>query len=202
MNAKVIIDNCLREIGEADPATPVELTRAECLDFVNHCYQELIGPRLNKQTSATLTVTAGVASVPADYLAPVRLYDGTTLLEQIFDIDDKVEDTDDTSQFWVPNETQIYLFGITPAGTVTLYYKAKPTAVTDSTDSTPTDLKARYHIGPLSPFVVYIKSVIAGRRGDDSFAFKAELMDILDDIETEHSQGRSDNEPLLTKGWL
>ncbi|MEW6171856.1 MAG: hypothetical protein AB1510_02135 [Bacillota bacterium] len=199
MTGQEIVTDCLRAIGEADPNNPVELSRADCLALVNYAYQEIMGLLLNIQKSTTLTVTAGKASLPSDYLAPVRVYDSTTWppLKQIFDIADKVDDNAATEQYWIPNEMEIYFYGITPTNAPTLYYKAKPAAIADSAGSSPTALKGKYH----KRFATYIKMVMAERRDSMNtyFAMQGEWLDILDEIEEKHKGGRRDNEPLCVR---
>ena len=202
MKTDDIIDFCLKAIGEKSTTSPVRLSRADCLIYINHAYQNIMGPLLNLMTTATtLTVTAGVATLPSDFLAPVRVTDGSlddgTLLTQIFDINDKVDDGDEMQQFLIPNETQIWFFGKTPDSTVYLYYLQKPTALTDLSSSSPTSLKEKFH----TSFSTYINMIIAERRRqlNNMLAFEAKWLDILDDIRREHSSGRRDFEPMVVK---
>lgn len=194
MNTDEIITHCLRGIREVDTDTPIMMSREQVLSYCNHLYQDKIGLLLNKITSVTLTVEDGKASLPADYLAPVRVYDGGTLLTQIFDIDDKLDNDAPCQQYWIPNEQEIHFFGQTPAGTVTLYYKAKPEALTDSSSSSPVDLKPEFH---LEPFVCYTKQMHAFNRNNlaDKYALNNELLDWLDEIRYAHSAGRRNIEP-------
>ena len=209
MTADDIIDYCLRGIGESDPDSPVNMARAVCLAHINHAYQEIIGPLLNKtatysydESDAAHTITNGVATLPTDCLRILRIYDGDpddgTLLEQITDIEDKVDDDDEMQQYYLPSETQIWFFGQTEDDTVKLYYLQKPTAVTDASASTPSDLKTRFH---WSAFTTYIRMVYAREQNENSTHDRMMLlwMDILDDIKRAHTTGRADEEPRVKK---
>ena len=193
----VIIDRCLKGIGEEDPDNPVEMTRAEVLDFINEVYQGPIARRLRLLTSYTYdasdadhTITAGVGTLPSDFLEPSRVYDGDAPdeepLDQIFDIKDKVDDTDDTSQYMLPNMSEIWVFGTTPTNDIKLYYYFEPTALTDSSASTPTYLKKEFHI---KPFEILIKRIYEFRNSNNQDVFDMEtyMQDILTEIEDAHS---------------
>lgn len=190
MTTTQIIDACLKAIGD-DTASPVLMSRTDVLALINHAYQDIVGESLNIQKSATLTVSAGVANLPSGFIRPVRTYDGTTLLTQIEDINEKVDDTDECSQYWIPNETEAHFFGTTPADTVTMYYKAKPTALTESPSTSPTSLKGQFHI---SLFAAYIKMILANRMDNlnDYFSLQAEFRDIVEDVKSAHAIGRRD----------
>lgn len=198
MTATEIVDACILALYD-NTTTPVLMSREEVLAHINHAYTELMAEALNIQTSATITPTDGVGDLPTGYVAPLRVYDGTTKLDQIFDIDEKVADTDATSQYWIPNETQIYLFGKTPTGTITMYHKAKPTALTESPSTSPTSLKGRFHE---VAFTTYIKMIRAKRLDNlqDYHVLWADWLDILDDIEASHNVGREDSTPDTIKG--
>jgi hypothetical protein len=191
-------------IGEPDPANPIDLTRAECLEFINYAYQVEIGEKLNMLklyeydgSDAAHTITAGVGTLPSDFLAVYRVYDGdpddVRPLEQITDIEDKVDDTDTTKQYMIPDEATLWIFGQTPTNTIRLYYKAQPTVLTDDVSSSPIYLKPKFHIA----FIAYIKMLYADRMDNlnDYFAKKSEWLDVLDNIEYEHNHGRQDAQP-------
>lgn len=198
MTSDVIIDNCLLAIGEIDPDNPVYMTRVECLAHINQAYREEMGPILNKQALANPTVTDGVADLPADFLAPIRVYDGApddgTLLIQIFDIQDKVDDDDETQQYRISNEQEIHFYGKTPDDTIYLYYIQRPEALTDSSASSPVDLKSKYHY---TAFTTYVRAVYARNRNENATYERlfALWLDILDDIKRAHSIGRADITP-------
>lgn len=124
-------------------SNPQKIDATTLVTVINAGIQDL-GPVLNKVKSATPTFTAGVATLPTDFLEPIAAYDGDTLLIQIDDIKDKVEDDATTSQYFIPNSTQIYLYGTTPSGTVTLWYLASPAALSQTTD-VPSDVPTRFH---------------------------------------------------------
>ena len=206
MDTASIIDQCLRGIGEETPAAPVGMTRADCLSFINLFYQNHIGKRLKALATYSYdasdtahTLTAGVATLPSDFLAPVRVYDGDTPandpLDQIYDIEDKVSDTSSASQFMIPDLATLWVFGKTPTNPIKLYYYKKPAALTDSAGSTPTALKEEFH---LEPFVKVVQKIYATRNGDYGDEINLELFfqDILDSIERAHrleSKGMTSN---------
>lgn len=209
MNTKSIIDKCLLSIGEPYPATPIDLTRAECLELINYAYQVEIGEKLNilkmqeyDGSDAARTITAGVGSLPADFLAVDRVYDGdpdsVKPLEQIFDVEDKVRDDATTTQYMIPSETQFWIFGLTPTNNVRMYYRSKPAALVDNEASIPVHLKEKYH---LQAFTCFIKMIYADRMDNfnDYLSKKAEWLDILDAIEVDQRSGRRDKEPARIK---
>ncbi len=208
MTSDKIIDAMIKAIGEKSTTSPIRISRADMLIHANHLYQEKIGPLLNKITSytydasdATHTITSGVGTLPSDFLAPHRVYDGDAgddaPLAQIFDIADRVGDGDITTQFMIPNETTLWIFGLTPTNTIKLYYLQKPVALTDAGSSSPVDLKARFHF---DVFTTYAKMVDAKNRSKRSYASHLiELEMLLDQIREAHKDGRRDNEPGIVK---
>lgn len=172
------------------------MTRADCLAFINLFYQNHIAKRLKILTTysydasdALHTITAGVGTLPTDFLAPVRVYDGDAPtndpLDQIYDIENKVSDTSTTSQFMLPDLANLWIFGKTPTNTIKLYYYKKPVVLTDSAGSSPTALKEEFH---LEPFVKVIQKIYATRNGDygDEINLEIYFQDILDSIERAH----------------
>lgn len=123
--------------------TPTEISATVMAQLVNDAIRDL-APSLNIVKSATPTFTSGVASLPADFISPVSVYDGTTLLHEIHSVTDKVADTAATSQYFIPNNTEIDIFGITPTGTVTLWYKGSPTALSADADI-PSEVPLKFH---------------------------------------------------------
>ena len=203
MTTDEIINQCLKAIGEEDPANPVEMTRADVLQLINIFYQNEIGKRLKTLAVYTYdgsdsahTITDGVGTLPPDFLAPHRVYDGEphdkNALEQIFDIEDKVADTNKTIRFMLPDLAEIWIFGKTPSNTIKLYYYKKPVALTDSSASAPTALKEDYHV---DPFVFHIKEIYATRCGDiaDLFDLKILKLDVLDAIKIAHTAEKRGN---------
>lgn len=206
-----IIDYCLKGIGE-DTTAPVEMTRAEVLEIINQLYQNDIGKRLNSLASfsydasdAAHTITAGVGALPTDFLSMANIYDGdaptNAPLTQIFSIEDKVENTALCSQYMLPDLINIWLFGQTPTNTIKMYYDAKPALLTDSSSSSPTNLKPEFHI---DIFVAKIKQVYAMRQNNtyDAMDMLALIADYLEQIEYAHSaEKRDDTTPRIIDVW-
>jgi hypothetical protein len=199
MTAAEIINQALLSIGEdfSTLAAPVTMTRADILAYINILYQNKIGKALKRLTlyqydasDGAHTITAGIGALPADFLAPYRVYDGTidagTLLTQIFDIGEKVDDDDTTLQYILPTNTAIWIYGKTPTGNINLYYYAKPVALTDSAGSIPTALSEEFHV---TPFVYEIKRQYAVRNDNvgDAYDLEVILESLVKDIEFEHA---------------
>ena len=123
--------------------TPTEISAAVMVLLINDAIRDL-APDLNIIKSATPTFTAGVASLPADFISPVAVYDGDVQLYEIHSITEKLADTATTSQYYIPNNTQIQIFGTTPTGTVTLWYQAYPAALSADADI-PSEVPVKYH---------------------------------------------------------
>ena len=200
-----IIDYCLRGVGEAaDTLTaPQEMTRAEVLEIINQMYQFDIGKRIKSLASFSYdgsdpahTLTAGVGTLPADFLMMAQVYDGdaptNAPLQQIFSIEDKVADTEATSQYMLPDTTHIWVYGTTPTTGIKTYYHPKPTALTDSSTSSPTALKDEFHI---DIFVAKVKQVYAMRNNNtyDALDMLALITDYLNQIEYAHSAEKRDS---------
>ena len=206
----VIIDYALRALGEYDLAAPQQMTRADMLALFNSFYQGEIGKRLKTLavhsydgSDAAHTITAGVGTLPEDFLQPAQVYDGDAPdnepLQQIFDIEDKVPDDADCSQYMLPDLTHIWLFGQTPANTIKLYYYAKPEALTDSSSSSPSALKEEFH---LDVFAAKSKEAYEYRNGnyyDALGTLKAYVVGLLDEIEKAHTVGTRDDNGRLIK---
>lgn len=129
-------------------ANPSEISAIVMAELINEAIRDL-GPMLNIIKPNEPTFTDGVASLPSDFISPVAcydVYDGKEIpLRQIRNIKEKVKDTDTTSQFYIPNGTEIYIYGTDPEGTVTLWYQAHETALTEDSD-TPDNIPAKFHI--------------------------------------------------------
>ena len=203
MTSDVIIDFCLKGIGEDDPDLPIEMTRIEVLELINLFYQNHIGKRLYNLTSYTYdasdaahTITAGIGTLPTDFLSMSSIYDGdiptNKPLKQIFDIRDKIADTSKTSQYMIPNNTQFWIFGITPTNTIKTYYYAKPIALTDSSSSSPTALKEEFH---LEPFVKVIQKIYSTNNNyfADEIDLEMYFQDLLNNIEFTHKIEKRDD---------
>ena len=203
MTSDVIIDYCLKSIGEDDVDNPVNLTRIQVLELINLFYRNHIGKRLFNLTSYTYdssdadhTITAGIGTLPADFLSISSIYDGDTPtnkpLTQIFDIRDKVADTSTTSQYMIPNTTQFWIFGTTPTNTIKMYHYSKPTALTDSSSSSPTALKEEFH---LEPFVKVIQKIYSTNNNyfADEIDLEMYFQDLLNNIEFAHKVEKRDD---------
>lgn len=212
MTTDKIIDYCLKGIDE-DTVAPVEMSRAEVLEIINQLYQNDIGKRLKNLASysydasdAAHTITAGVGTLPSDFLLPSRVYDGDAPtnepLAQIFDIRDKVANTEATSQFMLPDNANLWIFGQTPTNTIKMYYYAKPIALTDASSSSPTALKSEFHV---DIFVARVKEVYALRQNNtyDMMDMKALVLDLLVQIQKAHTAEKHDSAPrrVKPKGW-
>ena len=192
-----IIDEALKAIGD-DPADPQQMTRAEVLFYIDDYYRNTVGKRIKSLavytydgSDAAHTVTDGVASLPDDFLEPVRVYDGDAPgdvpLTQILQIDDKVADDAGCSQYMLPDRSTMWIFGQTPTNAIKLYYHRQPAALTDFVLSSPSMLKEEFHI---DIFVARIKEVYEYRNGnyyDGLGSLKAYIVGLLNQIEAAHS---------------
>ncbi len=211
MTTDEIINQCLKAIGEDETtlAAPTQMSREDVLSIINEVYQGPIARRLRLLKSysydasdAAHTITAGIGTLPSDFLAPSRVYDGDAPdelpLTQITDINDKVADTDTTSRYMLPNMSEIWIFGTTPTNTIKMYYYFEPAALTDSASSSPTYLKKEFH---LKPFVKAVQGVYSTRNSDygDEIDLEIFLQDILNEIEDAHTYGMRDDTPKTIK---
>lgn len=205
MNTNKIIDACLRGIGEPDPANPVEMTRAEVMDLVNAIYQNEIGKRVKNLASFSYdgsdpahTITAGVGPLPTDFLEVSQVYNGDAPgqypLDQIFKIADKVADDAICSQYMLPDNANLWVFGKTPAIGIKLYYYRKPVVLTDNALTSPVDLKEEFH---RDIFVARVKEVYAENTNNtyDMMDQRAKIEDLLTLIEQAHNNEKRDDTP-------
>lgn len=202
-----IIDECLLGIGEDLDSLddPQRMTRPRVLYWIDSFYRNAICERIKPlkryeydESDDDHTITAGLGSLPSDFLSPSRVYDGDTLLTQITDIDDKVADTAPTSQYMLPDISTLWIFGTTPTGTVTLYYYAKGTALVDDPSSSPMELKEEFHF---TAFITLIQKVYEGgkRKYSKSITLENWAQAILDEIEDAHTSGMRDDSPSIMK---
>lgn len=206
MDTASIINQCLLAIGEdaGTLAAPLSMSRADILTIINQVYQGPIARRLRLLKSysydasdAAHTITAGVGTLPTDFLAPSRVYDGDAPddrpLTQITDIGYKVADDDTTSQYMLPNMSEIWIFGTTPTNEIKMYHYFEFVALTDSASSSPSYLKKEFH---QKPFVKATQGVYATRQSDygDEIDMEIFLKDILDEIEDAHTSGMRDED--------
>lgn len=95
--------------------------------------------------SAALSFVGGVASLPSDFFSPEACYHGTAPMKQLNKINQgRVADNADTSQFFIPDNSNINIYGKTPSNTVTLWYKSYPDELTGDS-AAPTELPERFH---------------------------------------------------------
>lgn len=200
-----IIDACLKAINEEDTVNPVGMSRADVLDIINHLYQNDIGRRIKTLVSYTYdasdaahTITAGIGTLPPDFLLPAEVYDGDApeqeTLEQIFSIKDKVENDAATKQFLLPDNSSIWIFGQTPTNDIKLYYYKQPVVLTDANTSSPADLRTEYH---LDVFKWATKKEYALRQNNtnDVIDCEAYIQDYLKEIERAHTAGKQHDAP-------
>ena len=128
---------------EDNEANPKEMSAEVLTGIINDALMDL-APYVNIEKSTTLTFVAGVATLPTDFEKAIAVYDGDVRLAQIANVTDKVADDASCSQFYIPNSTQIHIYGQTPAGTVTIYYKAYPSVLNDDADI-PSDIPIQFH---------------------------------------------------------
>jgi hypothetical protein len=198
------VDWCLLALEEdsADLAAPEEMTRADVLEAMNEIYQNDIAEKMGLIKSASIVITSGVGSLPSDWVKAHRIYDGDAPddnpLEQIFDIDERVESTADTTQYMLPDDDNIWVFGITPTTGIKAYYIYAPAALTESPSTTPV-LKAKFH---RKIFPAYIRQVYAMNNGMKAKEFEMGRLveSILNDIENEYTTGKRDAEQDTIKG--
>jgi hypothetical protein len=127
---------------EDDPITPNEITDVEMGTLINQAVANLADV-LNINKNATITLTANVGTLPADFLTPVRVEDSTgRYIDQIDDINDK----DGYLKCWmISNATAFTVYPVaTTVASVTMYYKGYPALITLATAS-PTDIPAEFH---------------------------------------------------------
>jgi hypothetical protein len=138
-----------------------------------------VANNLNIVKSATPAFVAGVASLPSDFIKPVAVYDDTKKLYEIRSIEDKAEDTADATQYYIPNNSQLYIFGLTPTGTVKLWYKGYPDELSLDADI-PSEIPSRYHYAIPEIFVKAKYNLRNNRMGD-----YAGLMSLWEQVKAE-----------------
>lgn len=206
-----IIDACLEAIGESDITTPVLMTRVKVLALCNAIYidvmrrvKALASYSYNASDTAH-TITAGVGTLPTDYLMMHAVYDGDAgthdPLVRITEIEDKAGDTDNTTQYMIPDPTTLWIFGKTPTNTVKIYYYKKPAALTDTALSSPTLLDEKFHIGLKGIFEVGVKAEYAKRDNStyDQLDMLALYEDLLNEIGNYHARGKRDRPTMAIR---
>lgn len=197
-----IINVCLKQLGEKNTASPSRMSRIDVLFYINLEYRGRIAEAIGDITSASLTFTNGIASLPTNWLRPEAIYDGDrpngTKLRRITDIAESVEDTAKTTQYMLPDNKHIWIFGETPSIGIKAYFINKPEALTDSPASTPDALIEDYHI---DPFVNRIKEVYADNKNnyDDATDYRMKFEDYLSLIKNAHKNRKRDGSPLQIK---
>ena len=204
-----IINACLEAIGESDVTNPVLMTMAKVLALCNTIYLDAmkkvraLATYSYDASDANHTITNGVGTLPTDYLMMHRVYDGDAPddypLNWIKSIDDKVNDTDTTTQFMIPDSQTLWIFGKTPTNTVKIYYYKKPAALTDAGSSTPTLLDEKFHVGVKGIFEAGVKAEYAKRDNStyDQLDMLALYQDLLDEIGAYHNRNKVDDDTNL-----
>jgi len=213
-SADKIIDKCLLAIGEdvADLANPVNMTRADVLELINNLYRNDIGERAYQLATYSYdasdgehTITAGVGNLPSDFLLPHFVYDGDAPtndpLEQIFEIEDKVANDATTSQYMLPDNTHLWIFGQTPTNTIKMYYYTKPAALEDSATSYPVALLEQFHYSVFEARVKQEYAIRLNNTEDENYqrALVYGKGGYLDQIDYAHKTGKRDGSPQLIK---
>jgi hypothetical protein len=142
MNFAEIKTDCWIKLDD-DPTAPQLVDDTTMGRWINDALQSL-APELKLLDDAALTFTDGVATLPTDFVAPEMVRDGDRALVQIFDLADAVSTTGPTYQYYIGDNTSLYIFGTTPTGTVTLYYYKTPAALVNADDA-PSQLPLRFH---------------------------------------------------------
>lgn len=197
---KQIIDWMLRGVGisqeELDSPDESIMSREYALSLINELRKGPIAEAIGNIKSAALVITDGIATLPSDWVKPHRVYDGDAPdqepLEQIFDIEDKVADDDATSQYMLPDNSTMWIFGKTPEYGIKAYYIYFPESdLTDDNNSSPVELKAKFH---RDIFVAYARKIDAINNNDpDTEAEQGALVEaLLKEIKMEYSIGKRD----------
>ena len=162
---------------EDDATNPSEITAVEMIALINQAVQDM-GQDLNIVKPATISLTANVGALPSDFIAPVRMEDADAQpITQIKDINEK----DSFSQCWYATDYDTFtVYPTTEAETsVTLYYQAKPAALSGATDE-PSDIPL--HLHHYIP-EVYVKGMYALKRNNpDEYVY---YMRIWDDVKAQ-----------------
>lgn len=119
-----------RVIGD-DPANPQEILADDMRDILNEGYLYL-GEALNYHKTATITLSGGSGTLPADFIKPERLEkaDGTEI-KQISTINDKVEGQ---TCYYIPDNNTLTVFSSSDVGQLKLYYLANPPEMVNDSD--------------------------------------------------------------------
>ena len=203
-------------IGERNPATNATIknrfipTREEMLGILNQLYQEEIGPLVKNLAAFSYdgsdgahTLTAGVGTLPADFLAPHEVYDGDAPdqppLKQIGNLSDKVANAAACQQYMIPDLTNLWIFGQDPSNTVKVYYYKRPVALTDSSSSYPVSLKDEFHRDGI--FEARAKKIYAFRRSKMASFIDLQALEqgFFTEIGKAHTTGKLDETPRTIK---
>lgn len=149
--------------------------------IVNEGLQDL-APDLNYIVSETLSLTSKAASLPEDFLEPVRLEWGINEddeIPQVYDLDEKGRYYE---CFFIGDESTLTIFtdaGVADGTEVKLWYKARPEVLTEDAD-TPSVLPARFH-----HYIpdIYVKAVYA-LRNNELNSYNG-LMVLWEDVKTQ-----------------
>jgi len=144
------------------PDNPIEISDELMGEYINDAVQDL-ADSLHIVKSANLSFSGGAAWLPDDFIAPVKAWDGDRELKRLHSLFDKtvIDDTTDASEYFLPNDGTIRIYGTNLTGTFKLEYKATPDQLSNDND-TPELIPARYH-----HFIpdVYVKAQYALKNG-------------------------------------
>lgn len=133
------------QVIDDNPDNPIEIDDALMGEYINEAVQDL-ADALHIVKSANLSFNNGSAWLPDDFLEPVKAWDGSRELKRLYSLNDKTvtDDTTDASEYIIPNDGTIQIFGSHLTGTFKLEYIAAPDPLSNDNDTTEL-IPARYH---------------------------------------------------------
>lgn len=109
MNFAELKTRCWWAIDD-NPTTPKEIDTTTMGLLINEAINDLT-ENLYLAKSATVSFTSGVGNLPADFYRPLELKFNDTVLEQIRSIGDAVTGDGPTTQFYIPDNATIRVYG-------------------------------------------------------------------------------------------
>lgn len=150
------------QVIDDSPTNPIEINDTLMGEYINDAVQDL-AESLNIVKSANLTFSSGSAWLPDDFVSSIKAWDGTKELKRLHSLNDKTvtDDTTDASEYFLPNDGTIRIYGTNLTGTFKLEYKSAPDLLVNDND-TPELIPARYH-----HFIpeIYVKAQYALKNG-------------------------------------